>query len=123
MTNDAITIEVDGQVAILTLNRPDSLNASDEELHGRLATVWEEVAALEGVRAAVLTGAGEAFSAGGNLHLLQRMVDDTSVRAAIMAEAEQIVRALVGFPLPWSPPSTVRRSVSAAAWRVSPTWS
>jgi enoyl-CoA hydratase len=100
MPHDVITVEVDDQVAILTLNRPDSLNATNEELHGRLGTIWAEVAAIDGLRAAVLTGAGEAFSAGGDLNLLRRMVEDPALRQRIMAEAAGIVRAIVDFPLP-----------------------
>lgn len=100
MSSDVITIEVDDDVAILTLNRPESLNATNEELHGRLATIWAEVAAADSLRAAVLTGAGDAFSAGGDLNLLQRMVEDPALRQRIMAEAADIVRAIVAFPLP-----------------------
>lgn len=100
MTDDVITIDRDGSVAIVTLNRPATMNSSDQDLHGRLATVWTDLAAMEGLGAVVLTGAGEAFSAGGDLGLLQRMVDDRDLRAEIMAEAAVIVRAIVEFPVP-----------------------
>jgi enoyl-CoA hydratase len=48
----------------------------------------------------VLTGAGKAFSAGGDLPLLQRMVEDPSLRARIMAEAATMVRSMVSSPWP-----------------------
>jgi enoyl-CoA hydratase len=98
--DDVITIEQDGSVAIATLNRPEALNASNEALHGRLATVWGDLAALPDVRAVVLTGAGDAFSAGGDLALLQRMVEDPALRGRILNEAASVVRAIVDFPLP-----------------------
>jgi enoyl-CoA hydratase len=100
MSQDVITVEVDGTIAIVTLNRPDALNSSNPALHARLATIWNDVAAIDGLRVAVLTGAGQAFSAGGDFALLDRMVKDLQLRGAVMAEAAAIVRAVVDFPLP-----------------------
>ena len=60
-------------VALVTLNRPEALNAADEELHGAVAGVWADVARLPGVHAVVLTGAGTAFSAGGDLNWMRSM--------------------------------------------------
>lgn len=100
MPQDVITVEVDDTIAVVTLNRPDSLNSSNADLHARLATIWDEVAAIEGVRAVVLTGAGPAFSAGGDFGFLDRMVKDPELRDEVMAEAAVIVRAIVDFPLP-----------------------
>jgi enoyl-CoA hydratase len=90
----------DDGVATVTLNRPAALNAADEDLHGAIADVWSELADMPDVKAVVLTGAGTAFSAGGDLPLLQRMVDDPGLRAKIMAEGATIVRAIVSFPHP-----------------------
>lgn len=100
MENEVITVEHDGAVAVVTLNRPDALNSSNEELHARLATVWAELAVVPDLRAVVLTGAGEAFSAGGDLNLLQRMVDDPELRDYILREAASIARAVIEFPIP-----------------------
>ncbi|MGH1565275.1 enoyl-CoA hydratase/isomerase family protein [Mumia sp. DW29H23] len=100
MPQDVITVEVDDTVAVVTLNRPDSLNSSNADLHARLATIWGEVAAIDGLRAAVLTGAGPAFSAGGDFGFLDRMVRDRQLREDVMAEAAEIVRAVIDFPLP-----------------------
>ena len=68
-------------VTVVRLNRPDALNAANEQLHGAIAEVWSELAGDPGCRAAVITGAGTAFSAGGDLGLLERMVSDGSLRA------------------------------------------
>lgn len=54
-------------IAVLTLNRPEQLNAIHAEAHGELETAWLEIAADEAVRAVVFTGAGKAFSAGGDV--------------------------------------------------------
>jgi enoyl-CoA hydratase/carnithine racemase len=55
------------QRAIVTLNRPDKLNALSPELIGDLNQALKEVAEDEGIRAVVITGAGRSFSAGGDV--------------------------------------------------------
>ncbi|HZP30526.1 MAG TPA: enoyl-CoA hydratase/isomerase family protein [Acidimicrobiia bacterium] len=97
---DELLVEARGAVAVVTLNRPDALNAANEALHGRLARVWGELDGDPAVGAIVLTGAGGAFSAGGDLNLLQRMVDDRALRDAIMAEGMEIVRAMTAVRVP-----------------------
>ena len=87
-------------VAVVTLNRPDALNAADEELHGAIASLWSQLAVLPEYRALIITGAGSAFSTGGDLFLLERMSSDPELRSRIMAEAADIVRAMASFPLP-----------------------
>jgi enoyl-CoA hydratase len=95
-----LLVEARGPVRLVTLNRPDALNATNEELHRELALVWPDLAADPDVRAVVLTGAGRAFSGGGDLNLLQRMVDDADLRARVMAEGADIVRGLASVAVP-----------------------
>jgi 2-(1,2-epoxy-1,2-dihydrophenyl)acetyl-CoA isomerase len=59
--------ERDGHLAILTLNRPDRLNALSRELHEALTEALREAAHDPDVRAVVLTGAGRGFCSGGDL--------------------------------------------------------
>jgi enoyl-CoA hydratase/carnithine racemase len=70
--SDAILTEVDGatHVATLTLNKPDKLNAFDEELVDEWADALERLGADRSVHAIVVTGAGRAFCAGGDLSTL-----------------------------------------------------
>lgn len=98
--SDVLLVEARGAVRIVTLNRPSAFNAANAELHGRLATIWRELDDDAEVRAIVLTGAGDAFSAGGDLQLLEGMVDDLDLRAGIMAEAAEIVRAMTSVRVP-----------------------
>ncbi len=63
----SLLVESDGALRIVTLNRPEKLNAANLDLHQRLAAVWATIAADTEARAVVLTGAGRAFSAGGDL--------------------------------------------------------
>jgi enoyl-CoA hydratase/carnithine racemase len=97
---DELVVETRGPIRLVTLNRPDALNATNEALHGELARVWRRLDADPDVRAIVLTGSGKAFSAGGDLHLLDRMVHDPAVRDAIMAEAVEIVRSMTAVRVP-----------------------
>jgi len=62
-----LRIEHDGGVAILTLDRPDVLNAFDEALTSALAVAATDAASDTAVRCVVITGAGRAFSAGQDL--------------------------------------------------------
>ena len=99
--NPPLRLDQDGDgIVVVTLDRPDALNAANEDLHGAIAGVWSELAARPGARAVVLTGAGSAFSAGGDLSLLERMTTDAGLRARIMAEAKTIVRSMSLFALP-----------------------
>lgn len=66
-----------GSIAILTLNRPDKLNAANLELQETIAAELAAVARDREVRALVLTGAGRAFSAGGDRSILQGIAEGT----------------------------------------------
>jgi enoyl-CoA hydratase len=98
--NDELLVEARGSVRVVTLNRPDHFNAANEALHAEIARIWPVLGADPEVRVIVLTGAGNAFCAGGDLHLLDRMVGDLAHRAAIMEEGAEIVRAMTAVRVP-----------------------
>jgi enoyl-CoA hydratase len=75
----------------ITIDRPERMNATDERLHSELASVWREVAADSDTRVAVVTGAGRAFSAGGDLEMIERLAGDYRRVAAMAGEAAQLV--------------------------------
>jgi len=65
---ETILVEIDGNVALITLNRPKVLNALNALMIGELAEAFEELDADAVVRAIVLTGAGDrAFAAGADI--------------------------------------------------------
>ena len=99
-TDDVVLIEADGPVRIVRLNRPDALNAANDELHARLATIWTDLAADDECRAVVLTGNGRAFCAGGDMSVLTRMNTDEAYRRDTLAEGAEIVQRMVRFPIP-----------------------
>lgn len=61
----------EGGVAVATLNRPEVLNAVDEELRGALARVVDQAHQDDRIRALVITGAGRGFCAGGDIKAMQ----------------------------------------------------
>jgi E-phenylitaconyl-CoA hydratase len=62
-----VTYELDGHVATITLNRPESLNAINGEMRTELNAAWERFRDTPDAWVAILTGAGRAFCAGGDL--------------------------------------------------------
>ncbi len=78
----AVLYEQEGAVAILTLNRPASLNSFTRQMHRELWAALDRVEADRGIRALVLTGAGRAFCAGADLSEFDfRPGDDLMFRA------------------------------------------
>lgn len=67
MTESTVLVERDGPVAIVTLNRPDALNALNRALRADLVRTFADLSEDDTVRVAILTGAGRAFTAGVDL--------------------------------------------------------
>ncbi|HEU4759362.1 MAG TPA: enoyl-CoA hydratase [Dehalococcoidia bacterium] len=65
--SEPVLLETAERVAIVTLNRPEKLNAFDYEMAEKLLTALEQAAADPQVRCVVLTGAGRGFCAGGDI--------------------------------------------------------
>jgi 2-(1,2-epoxy-1,2-dihydrophenyl)acetyl-CoA isomerase len=62
-----IILEIEGQVAVVTLNRPDKLNAISPELHEEIMQVCRQLGEDDGVRVVIWTGAGRGFCSGVDL--------------------------------------------------------
>ncbi|GAA4822551.1 enoyl-CoA hydratase/isomerase family protein [Tomitella cavernea] len=90
----------DNGVLLITLNRPEKYNATDEEMHGELARVWRDVAKDPKTRAVVVTGAGKAFSAGGDLAMVERMAGDHDAVAHMLDEMSEMVYGIVNCDKP-----------------------
>jgi enoyl-CoA hydratase len=78
-------------VLLITLNRPSVLNAADEVMHSELARIWTDVGHDEGTRVAVVTGAGRAFSAGGDLAMVQRQIGNYDLVTSMLREMSDLV--------------------------------
>ena len=81
-----VLLEQDGPVAVITLNNPDERNALLDDMHEALREIWWHLAFDRTVRAAVITGAGSAFSAGGNIPTFIRDYDDAERQAKAFAK-------------------------------------
>ena len=68
--------EVSPGVVVLTMSRPEKLNAMDEQFFAELTAVMRRTGVDDGVRAVVLTGEGRAFSAGGDVGTFEAMDGD-----------------------------------------------
>jgi|ERR1700722_938581 enoyl-CoA hydratase len=95
-----LLIEGVGAVRLVTLNRPETLNAVSAGMHHALEHVWRHIASDPEARAVVITGAGRAFSAGGDLDHIVAMQRDPAMRAEGLDQARRIVGQLMDFPLP-----------------------
>lgn len=90
----------ENSVLLITLNRPEKYNAVDEGMHSELARVWKDISADPETRVAVVTGAGNAFSAGGDLGMVQRMAGNYDHVASMLTEMSDLVYNLVNCEKP-----------------------
>jgi len=98
--SDVLRIEFDGPVRVVTLNRPEALNAFDDELHDQFGALWAQVERDVDVRAVVLTGGGRAFSAGGNLDDFDVLHRDFAVRRRTLRYARRLVDEMLNVHVP-----------------------
>ncbi len=98
--SDVLRIDAEGPVRIVTLDRPDELNAVDRSLHWALANVWRHLATDREARVVILTGAGRAFSGGGDLGWISSFADDPAARDESLREGAEIIDEVLHFPLP-----------------------
>jgi enoyl-CoA hydratase len=97
---EELTVESDGPVRTVVINRPEALNAVNKPLHWALANVWRQLAADQEARVVILTGAGRAFCAGGDLDWITSFLEDRAARNESVREGAEIIDELLRFPLP-----------------------
>ena len=90
----------DNGVLLITLSNPDKLNATDAGMHDELSRIFRDVDRDPSVRAVVVTGAGKAFSAGGDLQWIKEQVGDYVQTMKVMREAGDIVRSMIDCDTP-----------------------
>ena len=99
-TYQDLVIEKQDGVALLTMNRPEVFNAVDARLHYDLSRVWLDLGQDPEVRVAVITGAGNAFSAGGDFDMLEKTIGNPDMVAVGMQEARDIVHNMINLDKP-----------------------
>jgi enoyl-CoA hydratase/carnithine racemase len=95
-----VDVQADGALRVITLNRPDSLNSVNDALHVGLAHVWTRMGEDRQARAAVITGAGRAFSAGGDFAYLEQLRQDPDLRAKTILHGREIVLGMARCRIP-----------------------
>ncbi len=86
-----LLVEKDNGVMTVTLNVPDAMNAFTPGLHNAMSRIWSDIHDDPEVDVVVLTGAGRAFSAGGNVVAMQKKIDDPAQWDEIVPEAKRII--------------------------------
>jgi len=103
-----VVVETKGDIALITLNRPEKLNAITAKMLNGLLAAIDEIGRSEAIGAAVLTGRGRAFSTGGDITAMAGMDEgvfaDTislymQVSAAFRACPKPIIAAIHGYAL------------------------
>lgn len=97
-----VLFEQRGAIALLTLNRPHKLNALDYATNDRLMALLDRIEGDPAIRAVILTGAGRAFSAGGDIHEFSASIKqgpDVAVRE-FCRRGQSMTARLEAFPKP-----------------------
>jgi 2-(1,2-epoxy-1,2-dihydrophenyl)acetyl-CoA isomerase len=94
---ETLVIEIDGEIATLTLNRPDAFNAMSPELIGELGVAMAWLADQGEFSALIVTGAGKAFCAGGDVTWFRRGIEDPDhdISADVRRGAEALHGAII----------------------------
>jgi enoyl-CoA hydratase len=96
----AVHVARDGAVALVTLTRPEKANAMDGEITDALLAAICSLRDDGSVRAMVITGAGDVFSAGGDVDTIRAMRDDRRVRVAILGAHKELFWEMTRLPFP-----------------------
>lgn len=87
-------------VLLITINRPEVMNATNGRLHWELTQIWDTVAVDDNTKVVVVTGAGKAFSAGGDLTWIEGVVGRADAVQRIQKEAADIVYRMLALDKP-----------------------
>ena len=107
-TAGPVLVRDDAAVRTLTLNRPQKRNAIDIELRIALAEAIESADREPAIRVIIVTGAGPAFSSGGDISTMQRMSPDQAIDRVQLAQ--RVIRAI------WTTPKPVLAAVEGSAY-------
>src|SRR5437868_485506 len=84
----------------VTISAPGKLNAVDTVGHRELGQIWRDADADDRVRVVLVRGEGTAFSAGGDLAMIEQMMTDHAARRRIMREARDLVMNVLNCSKP-----------------------
>jgi enoyl-CoA hydratase len=96
----SLQLQREGRLLRATFNRPETLNAVDRVGHEELARFFTDLATDPLTDVAILSGAGRAFSAGGDLEHIQRMIDEPGLFIDDLPSVKRIVFGMLDCPKP-----------------------
>jgi enoyl-CoA hydratase len=88
------------RILAIVLDNPGRLNATDAKMHEELAYVWRDIDADPDISVAMIRGAGKAFSAGGDLELIEGMANDFVTLTRVWREAREMVYNIINCSKP-----------------------
>lgn len=94
-----VTLEKKDRVAVITLNRPEKRNALTLEMRQALYRILEDVDSDETTRAAIITGAGEAFAAGADIRAMQAYTVEDAVESSMQGNRVFSFLEKMGIPI------------------------
>jgi enoyl-CoA hydratase len=101
MPDEPVRMEARGDIRILTLNRPDKLNAADLAMQRLLLERFATIEADQVVRAVVLTGSGRPFCAGGDLSLLRELAAGNQILQRELSDINrELLRCMLELDIP-----------------------
>ena len=109
------------RVLRITFNRPETYNSVDAETHSQITEIWREIDVDPDVNVVLVTGAGKAFSSGGDFDMIERMIADPVVRMATWKEAKDLVYNIVNCNKPIVSAINGSRLARASSLGSSPT--
>ncbi len=95
-----LDIKVSDRIATVTLNAPEKLNAVNARMHAELARIFIDLNEDDDVDIVVLTGAGRAFSSGGDIDWMQQMIDEPARFEKTAREGKQIIFSMLDCEKP-----------------------
>jgi len=84
----------------ITFNRPETFNSVDERTHTEMTEIWRDIDRDPDINAVLVTGAGKAFSAGGDFGMIERMMGDQHALMRTWKEAKDLVYNIINCNKP-----------------------
>ena len=97
-----VDLEVSGDIATIRINRPEVLNALDEEVISQLSECFEKALAIKGLQGIILAGAGKAFVAGADISFFVENIEANNIERIVSftRAGQDLLRRIETAPIP-----------------------
>jgi enoyl-CoA hydratase/carnithine racemase len=102
MEEKNVVFEKKGKIGLITLDRPQKLNAFSEGMRLQILDALNEVAADKSIRVCIITGTGRAFCAGGDISIMNQLKqkNDGEILNSFLAQGKEVVNKIRNMPIP-----------------------